>query len=202
MFFFFNNEYDVFFIGPEETMPSIEEQYKTAAKKCQSYSYCTGCSIQIPKPTPSDVCAENPLACMEQESTQHTQHVRRYKEKAYTASEMDALQREARGEIPEFKEYFRAGNNTTLTVTKENFEGAVEHFCSDAKAVASERASNWCKERMAVFSELGRSQNITKKQPVHAATEFEQQRQQSIDTYTEGKNTKAYDPAKRRWVLQ
>mgnify|MGYP001157082535 CR=1 FL=1 len=184
-------------------MPSIEEQYNTAAKKCRSYSYCTGCSIQIPKPTLSEACAENPLACIEKESTQHMQNLPTYKEKAFTTSEMEALQREARGEIPEFKEYFYTGNNNTLTVTKENFEDAVKQFCSDAKAVAaSDRASNWCKEQMVVFSELERSQNITQKQQVRTATDFEKQRQQSIDKYLEGKNSKVYDPEKRRWVLQ
>jgi len=185
-------------------MPSIEEQYKTAAKKCQSYSYCTGCSIKIPKPTISDVCAQNPLACMEKESTQH---LRTYKEKAFTASEIDALQREARGEITEFKEYFYTGNTlagNALTVTKENFKNAVTQFCSDAKAVAaSDRVSNWCKERMAVFSNL--EHNITQEQQAQAtdfANDFVKQRKQSIDKYIEGKNAKVYDLEKRRWVLQ
>ena len=117
-------------------MTSLEEEYEAAAKKCPSYSACSGCMLSTPNPSEFDECYKDPLSCMELQA--NGMYKMREELRPFNSKEMERIKYRIRNEV-----------NTSTGNEKEDlvdFLATTESLCSKPNLAKS--TQQMCEETL------------------------------------------------------
>ena len=115
-------------------MTTLEEQYEVAAKKCPSYSACSGCVLSMPDPSEFDECYKDPMSCMELQAN----GMYKIKEelRPFNSTEMERIKERIRNEVDLPSEYEKEDMVDYLTMTealcsKPNIPRDTQQMCEE-----------------------------------------------------------------------
>lgn len=115
-------------------MTTFEEQYEAAAKKCPSYSACSGCVLSMPDPSEFDECYKDPLSCMELQA--NGMYKMKEELRPFNSMEMERIKERIRNEVDAPSEYEKEDMVDYLTTTealcnKPNISKETQRMCEE-----------------------------------------------------------------------
>ena len=115
-------------------MTTLEEQYEEAAKKCPSYSACSGCVLSMPDPSEFDECFKDPMSCMELQA--NGMYKMKEELRPFNSTEMERIKERIRNEVDAPSEYEKEDMVDYLTMTealcsKPNLPRDTQQMCEE-----------------------------------------------------------------------